>query len=393
MSNVGKLWKITGAAAVLVLLAAGGWLLFGANKPVQQTGTSIQFAPTVPAGGQFARAEGPREFSFPRDHGPHPDFQTEWWYYTGNLQTVEGRRFGYELTFFRRALTPQPESVADGSDWRTRQVYLAHFALSDIETQDFHYQEKISRGAAGLAGSKGAPVYEVWLEDWSVSEIGAGRYALIANTEAYGLELELVDLKGPILQGDRGYSQKGAEAGNASYYISQTRLESSGKLRIGEDILSVSGLSWMDHEFSTSALSADQVGWNWFAIQLDDGSELMLFTLQREDGNLDPFNAGTIIEKDGTTRMLGSADFNINVRETWRSPHSGAEYPAEWEISIPNEGIRVNINPLMPDQELNTFITYWEGAVEIQGERNGVPVRGYGYVELTGYAGSMQGKL
>ena len=393
MSNAGKLWKTIVAAAVLVLLAAGGWLFFGANKPVQQTGTSIQFAPTAPVEGQFARAEGLREFSFPLDHGPHPDFQTEWWYYTGNLQTIEGRRFGYELTFFRRALTPQTESAADGSDWRTSQVYLAHFALSDVETQDFYYQEKISRGAAGLASAQGAPVYEVWLENWSVREIGAGRYALSANTEGYGLELELMDVKGPILQGNRGYSQKGAEAGNASYYISQTRLESSGKLRIGENVLNVSGLSWMDHEFSTSALSAGQVGWNWFALQLDDGSELMLFTLQREDGNLDPFNAGTIIEKDGTTRMLGSVDFKINVRETWRSPHSGAEYPAEWEISIPNEGIRLNINPLMPNQELNTFITYWEGAVEIQGERNGMPVMGNGYVELTGYAGSMQGKF
>ncbi len=392
MSNV-KLWKITGAAAVLVLLAAGGWLLFGANKPVKQTGTSIQFAPMAPVEGQFARAEGLREFSFPLDHGPHPDFQTEWWYYTGNLETVEGRRFGYELTFFRRALTPQPESADDGSDWRANQVYLAHFALSDIETQEFHYQENISRGAAGLAGSKGAPVYEVWLEDWSVREVGAGRYTLNANSEGYGLELELTDLKGPILQGDRGYSQKGSENGNASYYISQTHLESSGKLRIGEEIWDVNGLSWMDHEFSTSALSAGQVGWNWFAIQLDDGSELMLFTLQRENGSLDPFNAGTIIKTDGTTHALGSADFKIDVRETWRSPHSGAEYPDEWVITIPNEEIRLNVKSLMPDQELNTFITYWEGAVEIQGERNGVPVSGFGYVELTGYAQSMQGKF
>ena len=393
MSNAGRLWKITLVAAVLVALAAGGWLFFGANKPVQRTDTSIQFAPTAPVEGQFARAEGQREFSFPLDHGPHPDFQTEWWYYTGNLQTVEGRRFGYELTFFRRALTPQPESAAVGSDWRTSQVYLAHFALSDIETQDFYYQELLSRGAAGLAGAQGEPVFEVWLKNWSVRQIGNNRYALSANTEDYGLKLELTDLKGQVLQGDRGYSQKGPEIGNASYYISQSRLETSGKLRIGENIWNVNGLSWMDHEFSASALSAGQIGWNWFAIQLDNGSELMLFALQREDGKADPFNAGTIIEPDGTTRMLSSADFQVEIRETWRSPHSGAEYPSEWVITIPNEEIQLSIKPLMPDQELNTFITYWEGAVEIQGEWNGVPVNGFGYVELTGYAESMQGKF
>ena len=392
MSDRGRLRLVIGVSAAFILLAAGGWLLFGTNKPAQQAVTSVQFAPTPPVEGQFARAEGLREFRFPLDHGPHPDFQTEWWYYTGNLETVEGRRFGYELTFFRRALTPQPVS-SDGSAWRANQVYLAHFALSDIETQDFRYQEMLSRGAAGLAGAQGEPVFEVWLEDWTVRQIGTGRYALNADAEGYGLELELSDLKGPILQGDHGYSQKGPETGNASYYISQTRLESSGKLRIGEEIWDVNGLSWMDHEFSSSALSAGQVGWNWFAIQLGDGSELMLFTLQREDGEMDPLNAGTIIEPDGTTRMLGSADFQVAVRGIWRSPHSGADYPAEWVITIPDEGVVINIKPLMPDQELNTFFTYWEGAVEIQGEKDGVPVSGFGYVELTGYAETMQGKF
>lgn len=391
--NKARFWRVAAAVAVLILLVAAGWLFFSPDEPVDQAGMSMTLAPAIPIEGQFTKAEGLREFSFPLDHGQHPDFQTEWWYYTGNLQTAEGRRFGYELTFFRRALTPQPESADDGSDWRASQVYLAHFALSDIETQEFHYQENISRGAAGLAGAQGEPVFEVWLENWSVQQIGNDRYALSANTEDYGLELELKDLKGPILQGDRGYSQKGSETGNASYYISQSRLESSGKLRIGENIWDIGGLSWMDHEFSTSALSAGQVGWNWFAIQLENGSELMLFTLQRDDGELDPFNAGTIIEPDGTTRMLGSADFQAEIRGTWRSPHSHAEYPSEWVITIPNEKIRLSIKPLMPDQELNTFITYWEGAVEIQGEWNGVPVSGFGYVELTGYAESMKGKF
>jgi predicted secreted hydrolase len=286
MSKI-KFRRAAAAVAALVLLAAASWLFFSPGEPVDQTGMSMTLAPAIPVEGQFTRAEGLREFSFPLDHGPHPDFQTEWWYYTGNLQTAGGRRFGYELTFFRRALTPQPKSADDGSDWRASQIYLAHFALSDIETQEFHYQENISRGAAGLAGAQGEPVFEVWLEDWSVQQIGNDRYALSANTEDYELELELTDLKGPILQGDRGYSQKGPETGNASYYISQSRLESNGKLRIGENVWDVSGSSWMDHEFSTSALSAGQMGWNWFAIQLDNGSELMLFTLQRNDGELD----------------------------------------------------------------------------------------------------------
>lgn len=392
MSKI-KFRRAAAAVAALVLLAAASWLFFSPDEPVDQAGMSMTLAPAIPVEGQFTRAEGLREFSFPLDHGQHPDFQTEWWYYTGNLQTAGGRRFGYELTFFRRALTPQSGSADDGSDWRAGQIYLAHFALSDIETQEFHYQENISRGAAGLAGAQGEPVFEVWLENWSVQQIGNDRYALSANTEDYELELQLKDLKGPILQGDRGYSQKGPETGNASYYISQSRLESSGKLRIGENVWDVSGSNWMDHEFSTSALSVGQIGWNWFAIQLDNGSELMLFTLQRDDGELDPFNAGTIIEPDGTTRMLGSADFQVENRGTWRSPRSRAEYPSEWVITIPNEKIRLSIKPLMPDQELNTFITYWEGAVEIQGEWNSVPVSGFGYVELTGYAESMQGKF
>ena len=385
-------FRVAAAVAVLVVLIAAGWLFFSPDKPVDQAGMSMVLAPAIPVEGQFARAEGLREFSFPLDHGQHPEFQTEWWYYTGNLQTVEGRRFGYELTFFRRALTPPP-ALSNGSVWRANQVYLAHFALSDIETQAFRYQELLSRGAAGLAGAQSEPAFEVWLEDWSVRQIGNNRYALSANTEDYELKLDLTDLKVPVLQGNRGYSQKGPEAGNASYYISQSRLETSGELRIGENVWDVSGLSWMDHEFSTSALSAGQVGWNWFAIQLDNGSELMLFTLQREDGELDPFNGGTIIEPDGATRMLSSADFQVEIRETWRSPHSGAEYSSEWVITILNEEIRLSIKPLMPDQELNTFITYWEGAVEVQGEWNGVPVNGFGYVELTGYAESMQGKF
>jgi predicted secreted hydrolase len=252
--------------------------------------------------------------------------------------------------------------------------------------------ERFSRGAAGLAGARAAP-FAVWLEDWSIAETEGGDWQMRAAVEGLSLDLALRDTKGPILQGDEGYSRKGPEPGNASYYYSLTRLETAGSVQVAGETYEVDGLSWMDHEYSTSALSAGQVGWDWFSLQLDDGTELMVFQIRRDDGLIDPYSSGTLVAADGERRHLEQGDFDIVVERAWRSPHTGADYPAEWTISIPAAGLTLGLEPYLADQELNVSYAYWEGAVRVAGERDGRPVSGDGYIELTGYAGSMQGQF
>jgi predicted secreted hydrolase len=233
----------------------------------------------------------------------------------------------------------------------------------------------------------------VWLEDWSAEEVEPNVVRLRAAQDSLAIDLLLTDRKGPVLQGDNGYSQKGPEPGNASYYYSQTRLASSGAVQVGDALYQVDGLSWMDHEFSTSALAPDQVGWDWFALQLDDGSELTVFQIRKADGSVDPFSSGTLVAPDGSARHLGRDDFEIRVGATWRSPRSGATYPARWTVTVPTADLSLEIEPYLVDQELNVSYVYWEGAVRISDERAGLAVRGSGYVELTGYVGSMQGQF
>lgn len=340
----------------------------------------------------FSRADSPRAIRFPDDHGAHPDFQTEWWYFTGNLQAADGRWFGYQLTFFRRALLPPAERVERASDWATGQVYMAHFALADAAEQRFQAFERLSRGAVGLAGAQATP-FAVWLEDWRVETDAQGRYHLTAAQQGVTLDLLLIDRKGPVLQGDQGYSRKGSEPGNASYYYSLTRLESAGTVEVEGQSLPVSGLSWMDHEWSTSALSAGQVGWDWFSLQLDDGSELMVFQLRRQDGSSDTYSAGAYIAPDGRVTPLGRDDFIIQALDTWKSRRSGATYPAGWRLEVPVLGLKLEIEPRLADQELDVSYRYWEGAVAARGARAGRQVSAGGYVELTGYAGSMSGEF
>ena len=360
--------------------------------PQKQSGARSELIAVPAPQGDFERAEGIREFRFPEDFGPHDGFQTEWWYYTGNLTDEEGHDFGYQLTFFRRALQPLNEQIARQSDLAVEQVYLAHFTVTDVEADTFMYWERIARGSAGLAGATGDP-YQVWLYDWQVQQQKDGSYALQGSQGNVSLRLELHAEKGPVLQGDRGYSRKGEQTGNASYYFSQTRLTANGVLEINGQTHEVQGTSWMDHEFSTSALSAGQVGWDWFSIQLDSGEELMVYTIRREDGSIDPFSNGTIIALDGSTIPLSKGDFQVEIVDQWTSPHSGANYPAGWVLGIPEQGLRIEIEPFIADQELQVSYTYWEGAVRVTGEWNGRPVSGRGYVELTGYAGSMAGQF
>ncbi len=373
--------------AILFILIVGLALVayFWPDGNPQVKATLVAATPDI---SNFARVEGPRPFDFSVDHGPHPDYQTEWWYYTGNLDTTSGEHFGFQLTFFRRALVPAADLPGKrASSWAFDQVYLGHFALTDVAGEAFYAFEQLSRGAAGLAGAQAQP-FQVWLENWSVRQGGPGIYQLSAEDGAVSLNLTLEDVKGPILHGNGGYSQKGPEPGNASFYVSQPRLAAKGSVSTPQGQFEVTGTAWMDQEYSTSALSEGQVGWDWFSIQLDDDTELMLFQIRRDDGSVDPFSSGTVIYPDGTTRHISLGDFTITVNDTWRSPHTGGVYPSDWTIDLPGEKLLLTLTPRLADQELQLSYNYWEGSVAIRGERDGQPVSGNGYVELTGYAGA-----
>ncbi|MBI3733275.1 MAG: carotenoid 1,2-hydratase [Chloroflexi bacterium] len=339
------------------------------------------------SGDGFARADHRRLFTFPDDHGPHPEYQTEWWYYTGNLETADGRHFGYQLTFFRRAIAPT--AAARASQWATNQVYFAHFALTDVKSGAHLATERFSRGAAGLAGASGQP-YRVWLEDWEVTSLSAdgGRVRLRAEDAGRALDLTLAADKPPVLHGDGGLSPKTNAAGNASYYVSFTRLSTQGTLTSGGQTLTVGGLSWMDHEFGTTSLGPDAVGWDWFAAQLSDWREVMFFQIRQRDGSIEPLSSGTLIEADGTARHLRREDVDVQVSGRWASRATGATYPAGWTLTIPSADLRLTLQPYVPDQEMRVSITYWEGAVVITGQSRGQPVSGSGFVELTGYSGA-----
>jgi predicted secreted hydrolase len=339
---------------------------------------------------EYARAYEPRDFSFPADHGPHFDFQTEWWYFTGNLENDDGDHFGYQLTFFRRGLSPEAPDRA--SAFATSQVYFAHLAITDVPGGAHHEAERFSRGAAGLAGANSTP-FQVWLEDWrleSLNEQGS-LLRLIATDEDFGLDLILNSHKPIVLHGFDGLSPKSADPGNASYYLSYTRLETYGNLSIRDDEINVRGESWFDHEWSTSALGAEALGWDWFGLQLSDGRDLMLAVIRNADGTIDPVSGGTIVEADGNFRALGLGEFELRVLDRWTSPESGADYPASWQISIPSADLDLIIDPWLEDQEMNTSFIYWEGAVRITGLSNGQEIVGHGYAELTGYVQSLQG--
>jgi predicted secreted hydrolase len=329
----------------------------------------------------FAKALEPRQFMFPADHGPHPEFRNEWWYVTGNLDDEDGGRFGFELTIFRFALTPSaPESE---SRWRSNQVYIAHLAITHAEDERFYVAQRYSRGALGLAGAQAEP-FRVWIDDWAI-ELDADAWSLRAGDTDFGIAVDLRALKPPVLNGIDGLSQKSAEPGNASYYYSITRLDTQGTIRIADRQYRVSGLSWLDREWSTSALAAEQVGWDWFALQLSDGSDLMFYNLRNNDGTQDGSSAGTYRDANGVISHLDADSVEITVLDTWESPDGGT-YPSQWRVAVPRLNLDVNVAPVMPNQELFTIVRYWEGAVDVDGEHDGAAITGRGYVELTGYA-------
>lgn len=339
----------------------------------------------------FARAYGPTELEFPRDFGPHPDYQTEWWYYTGTLAAEDGRQFGYQLTFFRRALSAEDTPASD-SDWRTKQIYFSHFTLSDIENQQFYPHERFSRQSADLAGAQAEP-YRVWLENWSAEAVGPNQVHLVAHADDVALDLTLTATRPPVLQGDRGYSPKGPEAGNASYYYSIVQQATEGTLTVGGEAVAVTGKSWKDHEYSTSALSPGTVGWDWFSLQLDNGAALMLFALRQEGEQGLTVADGTFVAADGAQTRILPGDCEVTVLETWHSKASGATYPARWQVEIPKLDLALEGAPMMANQELQVSNTYWEGATAFEGSVAEEPVAAQGYIEMTGYTASMANVL
>ncbi|MFO7320748.1 MAG: lipocalin-like domain-containing protein [Chloroflexota bacterium] len=385
------MWKVLVLALIGLLVVVFGFSLIDVTNGVGDVDADAVLIELEDDITGFARAIEPYAWAFPRDHGAHPEFQTEWWYYTGNLADESGRRFGFQFTIFRRALTP--ESYESHSEWRTNQVYLAHFTVSDIETGAFYHDERYARGGAGIAGATTDPRYRLWLENWEVVALNddATQLAMRAGTEHMGIDFTLEQIKPPALQGDNGLSPKSDEPGNASYYYSLSRLLAGGTITVNGEAHQVSGTAWMDHEFSTSALGSEALGWDWFSLQLDDNRELMLGQIRMIGGGRETAFGGLLIEQDGSTRYLSSNDFTIEATGSWTSPHTGATYPSGWEFAVDtgDETLNLTATPLMDDQELQTDISiYWEGAIRIAGDATG-----YGYAELTGYANEMTGRF
>jgi predicted secreted hydrolase len=345
---------------------------------------------------EFRRALPGKIFSFPQDHFSHPEFKTEWWYYSGHLQSQnqDKKSYGYQLTFFRTGL--RRETKNQKSKWSIQNLYFAHLALTDESKKRFEYREKIHRGSLGEAGASpytaAQKTFRVWIEDWSLEGRGPsmGTHLLKAGDKEFGIELMLTPEKNPVIHGRNGISQKGEGEGYASHYYSISRLKTEGKILQKNREVPVQGLSWMDHEFGSSQLREYQVGWDWFSLQLDNGMELMFYQIRHKDGKIDPYSSGTIIYADGTHQHLPKNEYQIEVLDRWKSPKSGAIYPSKWRISVPGHQIELNLSPTIKNQELitkeSTRVTYWEGSVSVEGKYQGHPIKGMGYVELTGYA-------
>lgn len=339
-----------------------------------------------PSPAQFTRVLAPRVWQFPRDHGKHEEFQTEWWYYTGNLRSTEGREFGYQLTFFRNALLSDPPARA--SRWAFREGYVAHFTLTDIASKRFYYDQRMSRGALALAFAASESL-AVNVGDWSATSEGSAMR--LQAWSAFGsVALNLKPRHQPVLHGQNGFVQKAAQEGEASFYYSQPRLQTSGLIVIGADSFRVAGLSWMDHEFFSSPKSSTVAGWDWFSMQLSDSSAIMLYRLRHANGALSPFSAGTLTAANGSARTIPFKTFEAKPERWWRSATTGAQYPLAWKISF--EDYELHVTAAIEAQELDTRSTtgviYWEGVIKVMGTKRKHPLTGVGYLEMTGYAPS-----
>jgi predicted secreted hydrolase len=353
--------------------------------------TLATVAQASPVPDAWQRAIAPWSWSFPRDHGAHPAFKSEWWYFTGNLRDAQQHRFGYQLTIFRQGVQLVPAQTE--SRWAVRDFYFGHFAISDIDGGRFHVRERVSRGALGEAKAATGQM-DAAIGNWTIVQGADEKIHLAAREPGMALDFDARPLKPLVLEGVDGLSRKADGAGQASYYYSYPRLATTGRLELDGKSFDVSGLSWFDHEFSTSSLSPDEAGWDWFCLQLDDNEELMLYAMRDKSGALDPVSEGTWIAADGTAQRLPPGSFSIAKLGTWRSPASGAVYPAGWHVLVPGHHADLTISPAMADQELRLekmgALDYWEGACSTRGTVDGRAVSGEGYTELTGYAGALQ---
>ncbi|MDA0691047.1 MAG: carotenoid 1,2-hydratase [Nitrospinae bacterium] len=362
---------------LLVLLAFSRWTEAHAEEPPQ-------FRKVLPG----------YEYQFPRDYFSHDDFRIEWWYYTGNLESAEGQRFGYQVTFFRVGLEGT-KKIVNPSEWKVDQVYFAHMTVSDIDGRKFHFYERINRKGMNNAGAK-SDRFLVWNEDWVLTERNEA-HRLQAIEAGTGVDLKLMPGKPMVFHGEGGISRKGERAGNASHYFSYPRMQTTGKIFIAGKEVQVTGTSWMDREFSSDPLNPKLVGWDWFSLKLDNDTEIMLYQLRQKDGGVDPFSSGTLIAADGVSRHLQKDKFSVEVTGDWTSKKTQTTYPAGWIITLADSKTRLTVQPDLADQELTNLRSisgsYWEGSVSIEGTLEGQPVKGKGYVELVGYETPLKQEL
>jgi predicted secreted hydrolase len=404
-------------------------------------------APKANTSASFTQAMPGYTYQFPRDHAAHPDYKTEWWYYTGHLKSQSGRTFGYELTFFRIGTGIQP--LPKPSPWSMDQLYMAHFALTDDQGQRFEHTEQLNRPGMGRAGAS-TDRYHVWNKTWFAESLPATRQAfhsgqkannnppinrngnnngesvrLQASMPAGSLHLNLEPAKPLVIHGEKGVSRKADCVGCSSHYYSFTRLRTAGELVIGNERIPVTGTSWMDHEFGSNQMTPEQTGWDWFSVQLDDGSELMLYRLRRQDGSADPNSSGSwvaagmaampSVSGSGTAKSLAKAtmtktapaehlrlnEYSIQAQKTWVSPVTKGRYPSGWRVTVPKQQLTLEITPTVANQELaapsgasgGSRVSYWEGRCKVTGSHHGKPIQGQAYVELTGYAGRFKQRI
>ncbi len=372
----------------LVLAIAGARSTWFSSDDAVEPGTGdsdvVDFL-TAERQGDWAAVERGRSLRFPRDHGTHPDFRQEWWYYTGNLRTREGRRFGFQLTFFRFGHGAFDEYAE--SAWRSEHGWMAHFAVSDVENRRLLAWQDYARGALDLAGARAEP-FAVWVNGWSVRAdppaVDAQFAAtLSASSESASVTLSLQSDAPPLPQGEAGYSAKDPRGDTASYYYSLPNLDAAGMLVLDGRAFEVTGRVWMDREWSTEVLSKDQLGWDWFALRLANGDTLMIFQVRGEnDGH---FRYAVHVDRSGRARYFDPKDVLLEPVAWWQGETASSRYPVGWRIAIAAANIELSLSAAFEDQELNLDFTYWEGVVDVEGSVDNVSVRGEGYMELTGY--------
>lgn len=340
-------------------------------------------------GKDFAKSQPGRLWQFPRDHGDHREFQTEWWYFTGHLKSSQGRMFGFQWTVFRTSLIhPQELSPNSASPWRGQSLYAGHVAVSDLANGKFYHQESFSRESLGMAGSK-AEHFEVWLPGVAGRTQG-GHWILQAQKPPIGMDLKLQIPTKPVFHGSNGFSPKAPGVDHASHYYSLPKIPLEGTLQLLGKNYRVTGQAWMDQEFGSNQLSETQTGWDWFGLPLGEAGALMVYQLRDRRGPEHDYLSGTYVSPAGEVIPLSKSEIRLSSANPQPGQASGALYPNDWVIHIPDQGIKLQVKAAFPSQELatpgSTQVQYWEGSVQVTGNIKEQKVQSKGYLEMTGYA-------